>query len=225
MKILAIDTATQVAGVALLSENKLISESIINHQLNHSKKLMNTLDQMLENVELKYNDLDYLSVAIGPGSFTGLRIGLATTKAIAQVTNLPIIPVSTLESLAYNISYSSGIVCPLLDARRNQVYSALFQTNNSGKVKRLTQDSALNLEDLKEILNSYNQPIFFLGDGSEKFMKDFITSENRLLVEPYLRLCQPSSVGVCALNHLDQATDFIKVEPSYLRPSYAEENK
>ena len=223
MNILAIDTATQVAGVALLNEKKLISEYLIDYKLKHSKKLIHSLNYLLENVEMNYSDIDYFAIAIGPGSFTGLRIGLASVKALAQATQKQIIPVSTLEALAYNISYSSGIVCPLLDARRNQVYSALFKTNNSGKVERLTPDKALSIQDLLIQLKEYNNPVFFLGDGAEKFKNQLLIKENYQIVKSYLRLSQAASIGYYALENIDKAQDYQVIEPSYLRPSYAEE--
>ncbi len=223
MKILAIDTATNVMSAAVLSEKKLISEDIIDYKLKHSKTLMPTLDSILKSVELSYFDFDYFAAVNGPGSFTGLRIGLSTIKALAQVTNKPVIPVSTLESLAYNISFSNGIICPILDARREQVYTALFESSNNGTIKRLTEDSALYLSELRDRLKGIDKPIFLLGDGVDKYAEDLESFKNLIIVPAYLRTCKASSAGACALSHLDNAKTYKTIEPSYLRPSYAEE--
>lgn len=224
MKILAIDAATNVAGVALMSEDKLICEDILDYELKHSQKLLPMIESVMKNSHLKYKDLDYLAVTIGPGSFTGLRIALATVKGIAQVTKHKIIPVSTLESLAYNLFYTNGIICPLLDARRDQVYTALFRNENN-EIIRLTEDRAISIAELLEELKAYDEPVFFLGDGIGRYKEELKKVNNATIVAPFLRQCKPSSLAACAFNNIDKAQDLYSLEPSYLRASYAEEPK
>lgn len=224
MNLLAIETATQVASVALFSDDKLISEEIIDFQLKHSKKLLPSLDLMLSNVNLKHSDIDYYAAAIGPGSFTGLRIGLATIKGLAQVTQKPIIPVSTLRGLAQNINYSNGIVCPVLDARRNQVYNALYETDGSGEITELIKDRAVDIEEIKKELLEINKQVYILGDGYY-FFKELNGLKNITIIDPSKRTCKASSIGQFALDNLDLALNYKDLEPSYLRPSYAEEKK
>lgn len=226
MKILCVDASTNVASCAVISEEKLISESIVNYKLTHSKTLMPKIQDVMDDAGLGYKDLDALAVTIGPGSFTGLRIGLATVKGIAHAAKLPVIPVSTLEALAYNLSYANGILCPILDARRQQVYTGLFRVNGTGNVERLREDAALGADELLEILDQYDEPIYLLGDGCASYGDTLINgSPDRQVVSPAFRLGMAASLGEAALRHPDDATDFHEVAPVYLRASYAEENQ
>lgn len=225
MKLLAIDTATRVAGAAVLSEERLICENIVDYKLKHSEKLMPTIALMLENSGLTYADIDVFAAATGPGSFTGLRIGLATVKGLAQACAKPVIAVSTLEALAYNLAYSDGLICPVLDARRNQVYTALFETDGSGRVARLTADSARSLEALQEILARTDRPVYLIGDGAAKFADALTSAADVRLVAPYQRMGHAGALAACALAHRDEARDLRDIAPVYLRPSYAEEKK
>lgn len=226
MKILCVDASTNVASCAVISEEKLMTESIVNYKLTHSKTLMPKIQEVMNDAGLGYSDLDALAVTIGPGSFTGLRIGLATVKGIAHAAGLPVIPVSTLEALAYNLSYASGIICPILDARRQQVYTGLFRVNGTGNVERLREDAALSAEELLAILDKYDDPVYLLGDGCQAYGETLIAGkENRQVVSPAFRLGMAASLGEAALRHADEATDFHVVAPVYLRASYAEENQ
>ena len=166
MKVLTVDTATIVATAAVVDENKLICETIVNFQKKHSEKLMPAIDHMLKDAGLTIQDMDAFGIVNGPGSFTGLRIGMATVKGFAQALDKPVIPVSTLEALAYNLSYADGVVCPILDAQRSQVYTGLFRFNEEEGLVAELEDSVMDIEALIGILQNYaDGPIYLLGDG------------------------------------------------------------
>ena len=229
MKILAVDASTNVAGCAVLSEQKLIAEDLVNYKLKHSEKLMPAISSVMDSSGLDYGDLDVLAVTAGPGSFTGLRIGIAAVKGICQASGKKVIPVSTLEALAYNLLYTAGLICPLLDARRSQVYAAVFRSDGSGKLKRLSPDATMDPGDLDRLLDMLVQDgekVYLLGDGMPVYGQ--LLTENkpdRTAVKPFQSLGHAASVAACAQDHPEQAVDFHVLEPVYLRPSYAEEKK
>lgn len=224
MKILAIDAATNVAGVALVDEKKLICEDLLDFELNHSKKLLPMINYVMQNCQTSFDELDYYAVTIGPGSFTGLRIGLATVKGLAQASDKKIIPISTLESLAYNLQYAQGLICPILDARRDQIYTALFNVEN-GQISRLEEDCIKTIDQLVSELKTQKKTIYLLGDGIERYEEALKQIPTGKIVEPYLRKCRPSSLAACAIKNIDKAQSLYHLEPLYIRPSYAEENK
>ena len=229
MKILAVDASTNVAGCAVLSEQKLIAEDLVNYKLKHSEKLMPAISSVMDSSGLDYGDLDVLAVTAGPGSFTGLRIGIAAVKGICQASGKKVIPVSTLKALAYNLLYTTGLICPLLDARRSQVYTAVFRSDGSGKLKRLSPDATMDPGDLDRLLDTLVQDgerVYLLGDGMPVYGQ--LLTENkpdRTAVKPFQSLGHAASVAACAQDHPEQAVDFHVLEPVYLRPSYAEEKK
>ena len=229
MKILAVDASTNVAGCAVLSEQKLIAEDLVNYKLKHSEKLMPAISSVMDSSGLDYGDLDVLAVTAGPGSFTGLRIGIAAVKGICQASGKKVIPVSTLEALAYNLLYTTGLICPLRDARRSQVYTAVFRSDGSGKLKRLSPDATMDPGDLDRLLDMLVQDgekVYLLGDGMPVYGQ--LLTENkpdRTAVKPFQSLGHAASVAACAQDHPEQAVDFHVLEPVYLRPSYAEEKK
>lgn len=228
MKILALDTSTDVASVAVLSEERLICENMVNYQRKHSEKLIPTLNLMMENSGLSYADIDYFAATVGPGSFTGLRIGLATAKGLAQAADKPIIPVSTLEALAYNLLYSKGLICPMLDARREQIYTALFRTDGTGRLTRVTADTAVAPMDFAAVIQEKRLPdeaLYFLGDALGAYAGVMTEACGGRCVAPYDALGRGASTAACALSHVADAQDLRVVAPVYLRPSYAEEKK
>lgn len=164
MLIFGIDTCCMAATAALMEENRLIAQTVINHKKTHSQKMMPQVASMFDMAELTVEDVDYFAAAVGPGSFTGVRIGVATAKAMALAENKPCIAISTLEALANNSAVFDGILCPILDARRNQVYNALFR--GGSELQRLTEDRALALDALLEELKDGDEPVLFCGDGT-----------------------------------------------------------
>ena len=165
MLILAFETSAKAASVALTQDGNLLGESYQNTGLTHSQTLMVMAEDLLKQCSKTVSDLDAVAVAEGPGSFTGVRIGVAAAKGLAWGAELPCYGVSTLEAMAVSLGVYEGYVCPCMDARRNQVYNALFYVNQ-GKLERLREDRAIALADLKTELEQLNAPIYLVGDGS-----------------------------------------------------------
>lgn len=225
INLLALETATNVASVAVFHNMKLVSEIIIDHNLTHSKTLLPNIEKALKDSGLEFKDLDAIACDVGPGSFTGIRIGLATAKGLCQAFNLPLIPVTSLSALAYNILYSKGILYPIVDARRNQVYTAQFRSDGLGELIRIKEDQPLDITKIPEWLNFEDETVYLIGDGVEKYSNELDLKSNTVRVAPYLCTSKASSVGAYALDHLEDGRDYKTVEPVYLRPSYAEEKK
>ncbi len=163
MLIFGIDTCCNAATAALLDDTKLLAQTVLNNGKTHSQTMMPQIEAMFQNVEKDPAEVDFFAAAVGPGSFTGVRIGVATVKAMAQAVGKPCVPVSTLHGLANNVAVFDGIICPILDARRQQVYNALFRGGRT--LERLCEDRALGIEELLCELKEEDAPILFCGDG------------------------------------------------------------
>ena len=151
MRVLAIDTSSNVATVAVMEDELLLGEYILNHKKTHSQKIMTMIEQILSELELNVQDIDIFAAAIGPGSFTGLRIGVATVKALAHATGKPVVSVGTLEALAYNVPYAEHIIVPIMDARRDNVFTASYIWDEGFKSESLRQSALMNV--LKAAVN------------------------------------------------------------------------
>lgn len=219
MKILAIDTSATAASVAVAVEDKIIGEYFIDTKLTHSQTLMPMAEQLLKNVSLSVKDLDAVAVNAGPGSFTGVRIGVAAAKGIAFADDLPCVSVSTLHSMAYNMLESDCIVCGVMDARCQQVYNAMFKVNGKS-VERLTEDRALSLEDLKLELERINDKVILVGDGAVIAEKYFEGKLSNVVSAPVnKRMQKASSTAIAALEMLKEGKTVNSDElmPVYLR--------
>lgn len=170
---LGLDTSTKVASIAVIDEERIIGEYSLSKDMSHSEKLMPMIKEVLDNIDLKIEDIDLYTVAVGPGSFTGLRIGITTVKSFAHLFNKPIIGVSTLESLAYNLSGNNAIIMPMLDARRDRVYTALYRFNNS-EIIEIEGSQILEMEDLKRKLQEFDN-IIVSGEGSIVYKEEIKT--------------------------------------------------
>lgn len=166
MRLLSIDTSGAVCSAAVFEQERLISEIYLHHHLNHSAVLMELVDECLERAECKLSQIDYFAVSIGPGSFTGLRIGIGTIKAFSQATGKGIAAISSLDLLAQNAPEQRGVVCALMDARNRRVFAAIYENG-----KKILEDCVLELEELKAKF-SPNQPIYFVGDGALAYLDD-----------------------------------------------------
>ena len=170
MKILGVDTSTPIGSVALIDGDNLVAEHTLDIVQAHSSRLMPAIDSVLKWGNITVDDLDGCAVGIGPGSFTGIRIGVATVKSICYAVDKPIIGVSTLEAIAYNLRWSNSIICPLLDARRSEIYGAIFEGNT--KWQRLSEDLCLPIDTFLERIKADTTPdcaINFVGDGLETY--------------------------------------------------------
>ncbi|WZL73780.1 tRNA (adenosine(37)-N6)-threonylcarbamoyltransferase complex dimerization subunit type 1 TsaB [Clostridiaceae bacterium 35-E11] len=225
MIILALDTSSIVATVALMEDDKLIGEYIINHQRTHSQKLMPMIEALMKSCEIQMKDIDVIAVAKGPGSFTGLRIGVATAKGLAHTRNIPVVGISTLDGLAFNLPYCEGIICPILDARRNQVYTAVYKWDND-MLHRIEAPMAVSLEELITKLSERPEKIIFVGDGVEKNiepLKQALT--DRVMRSPNsIKMPRASSIAELALQKAKEGNleSFYTLMPEYLRKSEAE---
>ncbi len=162
MKILGIDSSGMVASVALVEDDVVIAEYTMNHKKTHSETLLPMIDEIVRTSEMKLEDLDAIAIAAGPGSFTGLRIGAATAKGLALANDQPIIPVKTCEGLAFNMWGAEGLVCPIVDARRSQVYTGIYKVTSGLEV--IKEQEPMDIHDLIEYLNDFNS-VTFIGDG------------------------------------------------------------
>jgi tRNA threonylcarbamoyladenosine biosynthesis protein TsaB len=213
--------------VALTENGKLLGESYQNTGLTHSQTLMVMAEDLLKQCGFTTRDLDAVAVAAGPGSFTGVRIGVAAAKGLAWGLEKPCYGVSTLESMALGLGAFDGTVCPVMDARRSQVYNALFEANG-GQLTRLEEDRAISLEELAAQLQTARQPIFLVGDGSEltwRTLKDRVAG----LVLPVEHRMHQRGAGVALAAHAAIARgdsgDAQSMQPNYLRLSQAEREK
>lgn len=176
MKILALECSAKPGSVAITDNGKLLSEFYCNVGLTHSQTLMPMVENALECCELSLNDIDGFGISAGPGSFTGIRIGISALKGMAFAENKPCVAVSTLESMAYNASHYKGIIACCMDARCNQCYCALFLSDGK-EIFRILEDSALSMEDFYDIMKkeseNRNQDVIIVGDGAELFYSKF----------------------------------------------------
>lgn len=230
MYILAIDSATPVAGVALVKDDKLLAERFVNFKKTHSETLMPMVDQVLGECEITVQDLTALAVTIGPGSFTGLRIGLAAAKGLSLATARPLVGISTLEVMAHNIVFSDSLVCPLLDARKQEVYTAFYDVTGIYPL-RLTEEMACSPAEMAEralaqAKISRKNKITLLGDGYAPyadFFRDYF--QERLGVPPaHLMLPRAAALGSLAALRVGQRDfdDAFNLRPVYIRLSEAE---
>ena len=168
MKILALDSSGLVASVAVVEDNQLLAEYTVNYKKTHSQTLLPMLDEIAKMIELDLETIDAIAVAAGPGSFTGLRIGSATAKGLGLALKKPLIPVPTVDALAYNLYDSTGVICPMMDARRGQVYTGIYTFVN-GEMQVIQEQCAISVEELagrlKEECEKYGKKVVLLGDG------------------------------------------------------------
>lgn len=206
MIILAIDSSSKVATVALMKDNKLLGEITLNDKKEHSVILMTIIDQLLKLNNLTIGDIDGYVVSKGPGSFTGLRIGMATIKGLSFGSNKPYVSISSLDALALSVSNFDGIICPIMDALRNSVYTSLYKGHstlaNSENIsepmtlEKLLDYSALDIDELIEMLKSKNEKVIFIGDGVDKYKNYLIENCPNCYFPPnHLNLVRASSLG------------------------------
>lgn len=219
MKILALDTSGLVASVALVDENKTIAEFTTNFKKTHSQTIMPMIDQLVKILDLDLNDIDYIACASGPGSFTGLRIGAATAKGLAHGLDKKIIPVPTLDGLAYNLPFSNKLVVPIMDARRNQVYTAVYDTSES--IECISEYMACSIEELLSYVSSISDEAVFLGDGVSVF-KDKILDAGYDIAPVSANMQRASCIGALALMRINESIESNNFEILYLRKSQAE---
>ena len=224
MLLLAFETSAKAASVALFEGNTLLSEQYQNTGLTHSQTLLVMAENLLNQCGKTPSQVEAVAVAKGPGSFTGVRIGVAAAKGFAWGGQLPIYGVSTLEAMALGLGVWEGVVCPVMDARRSQVYNALFYVNQ-GNLERRTPDRAIALSELGEELKNLEEPVFLVGDGSVLCYNTLLEAVPGLVLPPeHKRHQRAVGVGLVALTG-DKAGDAASATPNYLRLSQAERER
>ena len=227
MKILALESSAKAASVCLWEEGKVLAESYQNTGLTHSRTLLPMCQSMLANCGIELEEVDVIAAASGPGSFTGLRIGLATAKGLAWPGEKPCCGVSTLEAMAWNLAHVDGVICCAMDARRNQVYNALFQAQG-GMLTRLTPDRAISLEELFQGPEAETRAQILVGDGAELCYNYAVPlGVDLVLAPPHLRFQRATGVARAAAiqaqrGELVPAGD---LSANYLRLSQAERER
>ena len=228
MKILALDSSGMVASVAIAEDDILIAEYTVNYKKTHSQTLLPMLDEIVKMTEQKLGELDAIAVAGGPGSFTGLRIGSATAKGLGMALDKPLIHIPTLEAMAYNFYGYDRPICPMMDARRNQVYTGIYQFDGEN-LNIILDQSALAIEEITARLNDLGCPIILLGDGIPVY-KDLL--EEKLKVDVIyapanMNRQRAASVAVLGMKYLKAGkTETAAMHvPDYLRVSQAERER
>lgn len=223
MIILSVDSSSKVATVALMKDSNLLGEITLNDKREHSVILMTIINQLLQVNDLTIDDIDGYVVSKGPGSFTGLRIGMATIKGLSFGSSKPYVSVSSLDALAFSVFNFDGLICPIMDALRNSVYTSLYKSSN-GKLERLIDYCALDMDELIEIVKSKNEKVIFIGDGLDK-NKDYLIENclNCFFPPDHLNLVRASSLGELGYK-LIKAGEFDNPNstPFYLKKPQAE---
>lgn len=227
MKILGVDSSGMTASAALVQDGVLAGEYTINHKKTHSQTLLPMISEMMKMVETDIHSVDAIAVAAGPGSFTGLRIGAATVKGLGLAIDKPVVPVPTLEGLAFNMWGSEDFVCPIMDARRNQVYTGLYVLKDAPET--VIAQKASDIHDLISEINDYGKPVTFLGDGVPVF-KEIILKELSVpcrFAPAHLNLQRAASVALLGEIYYNQgkAISADEFAPFYLRKSQAERER
>ena len=223
MLILAFESSAKPASAALVKDGQLLSQYMQCSALTHSRTLLPMAEDMLKNAELKLSDVDLIAVAHGPGSFTGIRIGVSTVKGLAWAAEKPCVGVSTLEAMAWHGLAVGGYICPVMDARRSQVYNALFRIENDRPV-RMTEDRPIALDELAKEVSALNAPVFLIGDGAALCFEYFTTHGIPCVMAPdNLRWQDAWGVAMAAADKTPGNAD--ELLPVYLRLSQAERER
>ena len=195
MRILAIESSAVTASVAILTDDVLTAEYTVNYKKTHSQTLLPMIDEICKMTETEPESFDLIAVSQGPGSFTGLRIGAATGKGIALALDKKMVAVPTLKAMAYNVSETDCLICPVMDARRQHLYTALYRLDKDGKPQEVLAQSLLSYEELIKLLNEKNEPVLFIGDGVVPAKQAFEEG----LIKSLRRISAPSAQAVWRL--------------------------
>lgn len=221
MKILAIDTSTTSGSIALLEDEQLVAELTICSKKTHAERLLPSIKNLLDNAHTKIEDIDGFALTSGPGSFTGLRIGLSTVKGLAWSLNKPIVGVSTLEALAMNLPYADKPICPMLDARKKEVYAGIYKFQDA-ECSCIMPDTAISPTALVERIQ---EPTIFIGDGIQVFKSQILNLKSQILIAPpHLWPIKAFNIGMLAVQRFRRGEIISpeNIKLNYLRPSEAE---
>lgn len=228
MKLLALDSSGLVASVAVITEETLLAEYTVNYKKTHSQTLLPMLDQIVKMVELDLSEVDGIAVSAGPGSFTGLRIGSATAKGLGLALDKPVIAVPTVDSLAYNLYGTDKLICPIMDARRSQVYTGLYEFIGSD-FRIISEQKVVSLDEIIEEINQLGREVIYLGDAVPIY-KEMLLEKTKVdysFAPPHLSRQRAGSVGTLGIHYYKQNKLCTAAEhqPVYLRLSQAERER
>lgn len=228
MRILALDSSGLVASVAIVTEEAMLAEYTVNYKKTHSQTLLPMLNEIVKMVDINMEEIDAIAVAAGPGSFTGLRIGSATAKGLGLALNKPIVAVPTLDGLAYNFYGTDKLICPIMDARRNQVYTGIYEFVGE-KFRIIKEQTAMEVEELLEEINALGRDVIFLGDGTPVY-RDAIEQKLKVaysFAPVHMSRQRAGAIGALGME-LYKKNEFEEAslhEPVYLRVSQAERER
>lgn len=229
MKILGIESSGLVASAAIVAGDILVSEFTVNNKQTHSQTLLPMIDQAVAMSGIGLEELDGIAVSAGPGSFTGLRIGSSTAKGMALALGKPVVPVPTLEGLAYRLAYADGIICPLMDARRNQVYTGIYRFGEDGALECIWGQTAADISEVIQRVNELGEKVHYLGDGTAVYSQVLQKETNIVFDIVPLHLNRQNAASIAALGavYLQQGKGIDAKEhvPVYLRQSQAERER
>ncbi|MBP1890526.1 tRNA threonylcarbamoyl adenosine modification protein YeaZ [Clostridium moniliforme] len=222
MLVLSVDSSSKCATAALIKDDMLLAEYTLNNKREHSVLLMGIIEKLLKDSDLSIDDIDGFVVSKGPGSFTGLRIGMATIKGLSFGSGKPYVSVSTLDGLAYSLSSFDGIICPIMDALRDNVYTAMYKSIN-GKLEKIVDFTSMDLSELKEKLNSLGEKVIFTGDGVYKHKNYLVENIKNVSFAPvHINTVRASQIGEIGLNLLKNGIkDDENSSPLYLKKPQA----
>ncbi len=226
MKLLLIDTSGPVCGVAILADGVIRYECAVQNKLTHSVNLLPMIDSAFQAAGMTIQDMDRLAVVTGPGSFTGVRIGVSTLKGLAHGADKPCVAVDALEAMAAGAGEFNGVVCPIQDARAGQVYGAAFTVEADGKPQRLMEDIPLKLEEYVSAVQSFGDRFLFLGDGMpvHKAKLQALLGDAAVFAPAQSAYLRPAAAAFLAAEATEEM-DYLTLQPMYLRAPNAERNK
>lgn len=227
MIILAIDTSTNVASCAVMDDDKLLGESMVNSSVTHSQKLLPLISETLDRCKIDIEEIDVFAVANGPGSFTGLRIGVTTVNSLAQAVDKAVIGISTLEALAQNISTSEKLIVPLIDARRDRSFTAIYKSDLAKQeIETILEPDVLEMTEILQALDKRQEDIIFIGNGMDIYRDQIIDIlDDRAYFAPVnLNIASASSLAAIAMKRAKdgQTQSYFELVPDYLRETQAQ---
>lgn len=225
MRILAIESSAGPASVALVEDGRVTAQYFQNTGFTHSKTLLPMTDAVLTNAGIKAKDIDLFAVANGPGSFTGIRIGVSTVKGMAFAVDKPCVGVSTLEAMAWNLCFTDRTICALMDARVHQVYNALFRVGENKKIERLCPDRAVSVQTLSQALSQAGGNYILVGDGAKLCYNELLEKEIDVILPPENLVFQNAFGVALAAGQGKEFLDASALMPVYLRAPQAERER
>ena len=224
MILFCLDTSGPVAGVALIQDGAVRYEAMAVNAFTHSQSILPMAEEAYKHTGLDISQTDYFAVTVGPGSFTGVRIGVSTVKGLAHAVGKPCVAVDALEAMAAGVQHFNGVICPIQDARAGQVYGAAFAGET---LERLLPDEPIRLEDYLEKVSAFGKDMLFLGDGMPVHWQKIeeALGSRAQFAPPHLAFLRPAAAAWLAWNKRDEAVEYRNLSPLYLRPPQAERQK